>query len=146
MALSAAIDLEGNPMSERFPLAALFDAALDNTRRLYGDAARPVSITVRTSERLDVTFDVPLAWEADPRDDNAASRISQPGTVADTLATLVEIGHRQTRQALLDSMEKAGRRRPESVVSESLAQLMKIGLINNRKDVSPHGYGIVGSD
>jgi hypothetical protein len=68
----------------------------------------------------------------------------QPEAVSDVIRTLGEIGHRLTRQALSEALDKAGRRRPESVVSDGLAQLSEVGLLDNRQDKLPKGYGCPG--
>ena len=128
-------------MSDRSTFATLFDAALVSARLSYGQSARPVTITIRTDAGLECTFAVPHWWEIEV--DGEHPRLSNPTAVADVLATLVEVGHRLTREELCDAMADKGRRRAESVVAEVLAQLMKFGLIDNRQNRNPKGYGIV---
>jgi hypothetical protein len=63
-----------------------------------------------------------------------------------TLATLVEEGRRLTRERLLAATENHGRARAESTVSEALADLIRLKLVDNRQDVNPRGYGLRGSE
>jgi len=91
---------------------------------------------------MEVAFDVPHHWEIQVDGDNP--KLSNPTAVADVLATMVEIGHRMTREELCEAMEDKGRKRAESVVADVLAQLMRFGVCDNKQNKNPKGYGLAG--
>lgn len=127
---------------ERPATAPLFDAALLSARLLHGSASRPVRITIRTDTDLEVVFTVPHWWEVEIDSDHP--KLTNPTAVADVLATMVEIGHRMTREELCQAMEEKGRKRAESVVADVLAQLMRFGVVDNKQTRAPKGYGLAG--
>lgn len=120
----------------------LFDAALLSARLSYGQSVRPIQITIRAEGGLECSFAVPHWWEI--RVDDGQPRLSNPTAVADVLATMVEIGHRMTREELCEAMADKGRKRAESVVAEVLAELTRFGVVDNKQTRAPKGYGIVG--
>lgn len=120
----------------------LFDAATITCQQTYGDKERVASIIVRMASKLQMTFDVPPGWVV--VEDADHPRMSNPVAVAEVLATMVEIGHRMTREELCQALEDKGRKRAESVVAEVLAQLMKFGVCDNRQNRAIKGYGIAG--
>jgi hypothetical protein len=112
---------------------------------LVGYGEQVASVTLRTINGRKLSVAVPPGWE--PQLETESSfRLGSPGAVVEILVTLHEIGHRLTRQALCEAMEKSGRKRAESVVGDCLVQLCRLGVLNNRQDTSNRGYGIVGSD
>jgi hypothetical protein len=123
-------------------LAPLFDAAANACHQAYGECERVASVTIRTQSLLEMRLDIPTGWTV--QEDNEHPRLSNPTAVADVLATLVEVGHRLTREELCEAMAEKGRKRAESVVGEVLAQLMKFGVVDNKQNRNPKGYGVVG--
>lgn len=129
-------------MSDRPITAPLFDAALEATRHTYGSRATPKIIHIITHTGLEVSFQVPPDWEPS----GEVPMIRAPECFAETLATLVQAGRRLTRAALMDEMQRLGRKRAESTVCVALEDLMRLGIVDNRQDVSVRGYGMRGGD
>lgn len=128
------------PAESRPETAPLFDAALCQCRRHYGSRERPKTITIATATGLECTLEVPHWWELDAEGD--AVKLANGAAIAEVLATIVQVGHRLTRQALCEAMEEHGRKRAESVVGECLTTLTRLGVLDNRQDTSPKGYGL----
>lgn len=120
--------------------APLFDAALCQCRKSYGHRERPQMITIVTATGLECAFEVPHWWEIEA--DADGPKLPNGAAIAEILATVVQVGHRMTRQAICEAMEEHGRRRAESVVGECLSLLVKLGVLDNRQDVAPKGYGL----
>lgn len=123
---------------ERPPTAPLFDAALHTSQHAYGSKAHPQTVHIITHAGLEIWLEVPPDWEYDA--DLPPIKFSD--CFAETLATIVQAGKRLTKAALLIEMEKLGRKRAESMVSVALADLQKLGIIDNRQDTSPNGFGL----
>jgi len=132
------------PAEPRPETASLFDAALCQCRRAYGPRERPKEITIRTATGLECSIEVPHWWEIEA--DADGPKLPNGAAIAEILATLVQVGHRLTRQALCDAMEEHGRKRAESVVGECLSTLVRLGVLDNRQDVNPKGYGLPSFD
>lgn len=124
-------------MPHNIDSASLFSAALETSRRTYGQRPRHVEIVTQLGLRL--LIEVPPDWE--PAECGRAIRCS-PDCFAEVLQTLLETGHRLTRSALLSAMEEKNRRRAESSVCVAIEDLQKLGIIDNRSDVNPRGYGL----
>lgn len=69
-------------------------------------------------------------------------RFPSPSCAVDIILTLHEVGHRLTRSALMAALEDSGRRWSESVVGAVLTRLMQAGIVTNRQDKEPKGYGL----
>jgi hypothetical protein len=130
---------------QRIDLAPLYDAAAHEARHAWGYSEQVTRVTIRTANGRKLSVSVPPGWEPQ-LDTDTSFRLGSPGAIVEILVTLHEIGHRLTRQALCEAMEKAGRRRAESVVGDCLVQLCKLGVLNNRQDTPNRGYGVAGSD
>ncbi len=122
--------------------ASLFDAALEAARKYYDDT--PASVTIRTHRGLEVTFAVPAGWMPD-ENGQPRLKIKSPDCFAEILATIVEVGHRMTRQAILAALEQRGRRWSEGTVGAVLSQMIELGVLDNSQSVDPKGYGPPGS-
>ncbi len=121
--------------------ASLFDAALDAARRSYDDT--PASVTIRTHKGLEVTFAVPPGWRSED-EGSPRVRIKSPDCFAEVLWTMVEVGHRMTRQAILAALEDRKRRWSEGTVGAVLSQMVELGVVDNSQACDPKGYGIAG--
>jgi hypothetical protein len=120
--------------------ADLFSAAVRLARRTYGESEHVEQVRIVTRSGAKLAVDVPRGWE--PAAPSASPLTSSPGCLAEVLATIVDAGKRLTRAALLAEMEKRDRTRAESTVSEALADLIRLGILDNRQDVNPKGYGL----
>lgn len=118
----------------------LFSAAIAAANRLYGQ--RPKSITIQTHSGCRMVIDIPTDWE--PQEVALPVLRSSADCFTEVLQTILEANHRLTRAALLSEMEAHGRRRAESTVCLALEDLMRLGVIDNRSDVTPRGYGLPG--
>jgi hypothetical protein len=65
-----------------------------------------------------------------------------PGPKADILAAVEAAGHRLTTAEILKALDQAQHVWGESTVKNNLAELVDEGLLNNRQDVRPKGYGL----
>lgn len=128
--------------------APLFDAAHACAGACFSDT--PTRIIIHTQSGQKVTYSVPPGWTPDSKTDRPDGgsdagpdgKIPSPSCVVDVLVTLHEIGHRLTRMALCEALEDKGRRWSESVVGAVLTRLMQLGVLSNRQDVEPKGYGL----
>lgn len=127
--------------SQRPDTAPLFDAALCQCRKAYGARERPKQITIITATGLRCEIEVPHWWEIEEAP-TGEPRLANGAAIAEVLATIVQVGHRMTRQSLCEAMEEHGRKRAESVIGEVLTTLTRLGVVDNRQDVSPKGYGL----
>jgi hypothetical protein len=131
--------------------APLLDAAMFEAWRAFGLQTRPTRVELYTNAGTQVGYDVPADWTVDPDAPapgvNAGTAglklVRGPMAIVEILVTMYEVGHRLTRAALTEAMEKAGRRRAESMIGESLTQMMQLGLVNNRQDQAIKGYGLI---
>jgi len=122
----------------------LFDAATLAARSVYGAAAACGRVRLDVLPAGDIEIAVPHGWQ--PSEEMTSQRVAAPECFIEVLVTLFETGHRLTRTALVTAMETAGRKRAESSIWDAITQLTALGLIDNRADVNPRGYGIVGRD
>jgi hypothetical protein len=120
--------------------ALLFDAAVDVAAKCYADM--PTRVTIRCRHSPPVTLGVPPDWQAEQAGQATGSRLKSPDCCLDILSTLAQVGHRMTRQALLGALESVGKRWADGTTGAALAQLVEIGLLNNRQDQDPKGYGL----
>jgi len=120
--------------------ALLYDAALDVALKCYADF--PTHVTIRCRNNPPVTLGVPQGWIAEQGSQAANALLKSPDCCLDILAALTGVGHRMTRQAMLSALESRGKRWADGSVGAALAQLVEVGLLNNRQDIDPKGYGL----
>jgi len=125
--------------TERTETDALFNAAVDVAHKTYGPREMVESVGVVMRTGLMIHLDVPPGWEPE---EHQPQRIKGVEAVAEVLFTIMTAGHRMTRQAIVEAMEDAGRSRAESAVGEALQQLTELGILTNRQNTSPKGYGL----
>lgn len=125
------------PENERPATAPLFDAVAEVVHNTYGSRAEPKIVTIATHTGLEVSFAVPLGWEPSV----SLPIIRGADCFAEVLTTIIQCGHRLTRAALLDEMQRLGRKRAESTVCLALEDLMRLGIINNKQTPGSKGYG-----
>lgn len=127
--------------SGRPDTAPLFDAALCACRRNYGPRERPVEVTIVMASGLHCTVAVPYWWEIETTEEGQP-RLANPGAIADLLHLFVEVGHRMTRDEVFAELRTRKKKRADSVVGDTLSLLVRLGVLNNRQDSTPNGYGL----
>jgi hypothetical protein len=121
--------------------ADLFDAALCQCRRSFGPRERPNEITIVTAAGLRCVLNVPHYWEIETTEEGQP-KLPNPGAIADLLHLIVDVGHRMTRDQVREELSKRKKRRADSVVGDTLALLVRLGVLDNRQDVAPNGFGL----
>jgi hypothetical protein len=122
-------------------IASLFSAVSREVVRIYSTDL-PVSLVVRTRLGKELKIDLPDCLP--PVEDvptTTATKLSAR-CVLDILQTLSELERRLTTTDLIREMTSRQRLWGESTIKGQLAEMVRIGLLNNMADEQGKGYGI----
>jgi hypothetical protein len=133
------------------PSASRRDVLQALQRLIDAQAAEDLHITIADHRHgitttlyipADTTAAAITAVAAASSDASAPAYIDPDSCQADILATLAEAGRRLTTTKLLTAMHAAGRTWGDSTVRVALAAMVRKGIITNRIDTEPRGYGL----